>query len=90
MQVITWADELGDGVYIGGETPNDIKLTPHKTMTNTTNQEQFIAEVTDEELSMEELNDVNGSWGILTPVVVSFGAGYAAGTAFGKLTGLID
>ena len=73
-----------------GQQPNDINLTPHKTMTTCTIQKQFIAQVADEELSIEELKDVNGSLGILAPVVGAFAAGYAVGTVLGKATGLID
>ena len=73
-----------------GQQPNDINLTPHKTMITTTIQDQFIGQVADEELSIEELKDVNGSLGILAPVVGAFAAGYAVGTVLGKATGLID
>ena len=59
-------------------------------MITTTIQDQFIAEVSDEELSIEELNNVNGSLGILAPVAGAFAAGYAVGTVLGKATGLID
>ena len=61
-----------------------------KTMITTTIQDQFIGQVADEELSIEELKDVNGSLGILAPVVGAFAAGYAVGTVLGKATGLID
>ena len=73
-----------------GQKPNDINLTPQKTMITTTIQDQFIGQVADEELSIEELKDVNGSLGILAPVVGAFAAGYAVGTVLGKATGLID
>ena len=59
-------------------------------MITTTIQDQFIAQVANEELSIEELKDVNGSLGILAPVVGAFAAGYAVGTVLGKATGLID
>ena len=88
--VITQSSDCGDGVYIGGTKPNDINLTSQKTMITTTIQDQFIAQFADEELSIEELKDVNGSLGILAPVVGAFAAGYAVGTVLGKATGLID
>ena len=88
--VITWFVDCGDGVYIGGTTTQRHQLTPHKIMTTTTIQDQFITQVADEELSIEELNDINGSLGILAPVVGAFAAGYAVGTVLGKATGLID
>ena len=59
-------------------------------MITTTIQDQFNAQVANEELSIEELKDVNGSLGILAPVVGAFAAGYAVGTVLGKATGLID
>ena len=61
-------------------------------MTTTTIQDQYIAQVADEELSIEQLSEVNGAavWGIVAPVAAAFGAGYAVGTVLGKATGLID
>ena len=78
-------------MYIGGKhlrhnSPNS------KTMTTNTIQAQFVADNVDEELSIDQLSDVNGAavWGILAPVAASFAAGYAVGTVLGKATGLID
>ena len=61
-------------------------------MTTNTIQAQFIAETFDEELSIDQLSDLNGAavWGIVAPVAGAFAAGYAVGTLVGKATGLID
>ena len=61
-------------------------------MNNNTIQAQFIADALDEELSIDQLSDLNGAavWGVLAPVAASFAAGYAVGTVLGKATGLID
>ena len=51
-------------------------------MTTITIPAQFVADNVDEELSIDQLSDVNGAavWGILAPVAASFAAGYAVGT----------
>ena len=89
--VITWVIDSRDGVYIGGK---HLRHNSHnsKTMTTNTIQAQFVADNVDEELSIDQLSDVNGAavWGILAPVAASFAAGYAVGTVLGKATGLID
>ena len=61
-------------------------------MTTNTIQAQFIAETFDEELSIDQLSDLNGAavWRIVAPVAGAFAAGYAVGTLVGKATGLID
>ena len=64
----------------------------HQPMTTNTIQAQFIADTVDEELSIDQLSDLNGAavWGIVAPVAGAFAAGYAVGTLVGKATGLID
>ena len=75
----------------GNETPPPITHT-HQPMTTNTIQAQFIADTVDEELSIDQLSDLNGAavWGIVAPVAGAFAAGYAVGTLVGKATGLID
>ena len=70
-------------------------VTPHtsnNTMTTNTVKAHCVAENVDEELSIDQLSDLNGAavWGVLAPVAASFAAGYAVGTVLGKATGLID
>ena len=51
-------------------------------MTTNTVKAHFVAENVDEELSIDQLSDLNGAavWGVLAPVAASFAAGYAVGT----------
>ncbi len=46
--------------------------------------------ILDQELTYEDLENISGSWGVVTPVVAAFALGYGAGTVFGKATGLIS
>ena len=76
------------------EGTNYLSITNSQTKLMTTNtiQTHVVADNIDEELSIDQLSDVNGAavWGILAPVAASFAAGYAVGTVLGKATGLID
>ena len=68
-QVINWAVDSGDGVYIGGGDPNDTNHTPLRTMTFSFRAKSF-QQQEDSQKELHMMNKVSGPTG--TPETVKY------------------